>query len=166
MSGRLFGGVLLGCVLVLTIIGTSRLAPWRQSDPKGWRGADVETALASLGHAPGDAIHLERLTAYNGVVQQTDQDPKTASCGRNRPDGLALSRDLFFSADGSKHLCGTKVRVLIIDPDTNTVEQIQTRTIWDTMHARYTSAGDLFFRSEAAAQAWGIKKATIVLLEP
>jgi len=127
---------------------------------------DLEAALASFGHAYDEAIHLERLTAYNAVVEQTDEDPKTASCGRNRADGLALSQDLFFDAEGSKHLCGTKVRVLIIDPETERVEQVQTRTVWDTMSPDYTNTGDLFFKSKQAAQNWGVKQAAIVPLEP
>lgn len=158
--------VFIAGLLIVAIIGSSRLAPWRQARVDGWRGMAVEAALEYLGHRPENAIFLERLTAYNGVPQQTDSDPKTASCGRNRADGLALSQDLFFDAAGSKHLCGTKVRVLVIDPETETVEALQTRTVWDTMSPDYSNTGDLFFKSQRAARDWGVKRAAIVVLEP
>ena len=136
------------------------------AEPNTWRGQELETALQSFGYELEDATQLERLSAYNGVISQTDETPTVASCGEARADGLALSRDLFFDAAGDKHLCGAKVRVLIIDPETEKVEAVETRTVWDTMDERFTKTGDLYFRSRKAAQEWGVKKAAIVPLEP
>ena len=45
--------------------------------------------------------------AYNAVPGQTDGDPGTSRCGRNRPGQVALSRDLW----GMGFLCGEPVLV-------------------------------------------------------
>lgn len=132
-----------------------------------WKGADVDTALASLGYEADSALRLERLTAYNPLTWQTDDDPETASCGPIRRDGLALSRDLFFDATGHKHLCGAKVMLLVINPDTNTVEALEERVVWDTMHSRYEDTGDLFLDTpdETLAFDFGVKQGAVVFLE-
>ena len=131
-----------------------------------WENAEVESALASLGYSLEQAIRLNRLTAYNPVARQTDADPMVSSCGPNRPDQLALSRDLFFDTEGRKHLCGAKVMLFVVDPDTNLVEGVQERVVWDTMHSRYEDTGDVYLdtQDEREAYEWGVKRGVVVLL--
>mgnify|MGYP000170553376 CR=1 FL=1 len=159
---------LLGLVLLLGIGATYAPMLSVSATPQlVWQGADVETALTSLGYSSETALRLERLTAYNPVSWQTDDDPDTASCGPIRPDGLALSRDLFFDATGHKHLCGAKVMLLVINPDTDKVEALEERVIWDTMHTRYEDTGDVFLDTldEALAFDFGVKQGVVVFLD-
>lgn len=159
---------LLGLVLFLGLGATHAPVASDLTTPQPlWQGADAETALSALGYNADTALKLERLTAYNPVSWQTDDDPDTASCGPTRPDGLALSRDLFFDATGHKHLCGAKVMLLVIDPATNKVEALEERVVWDTMHTRYEDTGDVFLDTldEALAFEFGVKQGMVVFLE-
>ena len=131
-----------------------------------WQNADVDTALSALGYSLEEAIRLHRLTAYNPVARQTDHHPDLSSCGPNRPDQLALSRDLFFNEEGRKHLCGAKVMLLVVDPQTSTVESVQERVVWDTMHRRYEETGDVYLdtKDESVAYEFGVKQGVIVFV--
>lgn len=151
--------ILIGSVLML--FNATRA---ESNSVPAWHNADVDTALELLGHSPEEAVRLQRLTAYNPVPRQTDSDPETSSCGPTRPDQLALSRDLFFDPNGSKHLCGAKVRVLIVNPQTDTVEQVEERIVWDTMHRRYEATGDIFLNTtdESLAYEFGVKAGVVV----
>lgn len=110
------------------------------------------------------AIPLRRVTAYNPLPSQTDADPHTSSCGPNRPDQIALSRDLFFDANGRKHLCGAKVKVIIYAPD-GSVEDVMTRVVWDTMASRFTNTADIYLDHTDVEEAlvWGVKRGALLL---
>jgi len=111
-----------------------------------------------------EAIELHRVTAYNPLPYQTDEDPYTSSCGPNRPDQIAVSRDLFFDEHGRKHLCGVEVTLIVYDSD-GQVEAILNRVIWDTMNPRYNLTADVYLDHHDVdeALAWGVKRGALVM---
>lgn len=131
--------------------------------PPEWQAAYRQ--LWELGYSEAQAVRLKRLTAYNAVPWQTNSRPFESSCGYNLPDQLALSRDLFFDAAGRKHLCGERVKLLIIDPVSREVIDIQERVIWDTMHSRFRETGDLLFDDVAEARRFGVRQGLLVFVD-
>ena len=159
MAAR-FVGVVVGLAVGLSLLGAN------SSQAVSLADKSVPAALELLGVEPDDTLPLERLTAYHAVPGQTDATPATASCGKSRPDQLALSRDYFFDSAGEKHLCGAEVMVLIIDPVTYTVLSAQERVVWDTMDERYEKTGDLLVRADRVdAEEWGVKEGVVVFLD-
>lgn len=100
---------------------------------------------------PSVEVPLHRVSFYNAVPWQTDGDPNVSSCGPNIPNQIAVSRDLFFDENGSKHLCGVTVTVI-----TDRGEEFRDYTIWDTMNARYTNTADILIDSVDEAMVLGI----------
>jgi hypothetical protein len=121
--------------------------------------------LASL-DVRGSVIELERITAYNPVRRQTNADPSTSSCGPNRPNQIALSRDLFFD-EGRKHLCGVEAVLISVNPLSGEVVDVRHAVVFDTMSARFNRSADVFMPTtdESSAWAWGVKVGLLVLLD-
>lgn len=105
-------------------------------------------------------VELNRVSAYNAVSRQTDDDPLTASCGKIRPQTLALSRDLFFNAGGVKFRCGTVVSVL-----TERGEWFKDYIVWDTMHSRFSLTADILWHNDNEAEAYrfGVTKGWLII---
>ena len=91
----------------------------------------------------GYEIELDRISFYNPVFWQTDEDPSISSCGPNRENQIAVSRDLFFDDYGRKHLCGQKVTIITEDG-----EVFEDYVIWDTMNERFTKTADIMLPHE------------------
>ena len=94
------------------------------------------------------------VTYYQPVPWQTDATPHIASCGpiadaKPWPGErlVALSRDLFYYADGRKK-CGLHVKVLL----ENGV--MIHGYVWDTMNARFKARVDVLY-PKGEAPAWG-----------
>lgn len=107
-----------------------------------------------------EVIPLVRVSAYNPVPRQTWGDPSVSSCGPNLERQIAVSRDLFFDANGNKHLCGTVVTVV-----TDRGEEFSEYVIWDTMHPRYTNTADILLptEDESVAFAFGITRGQLLI---
>jgi hypothetical protein len=131
--------------------------------PAEWQAAYSE--LLELGYREDQAVRLHRLTAYNAVAWQTNNRPFESSCGLNQPDQLAISRDLFFDDNGNKHLCGERVKLLIIDPVTREVTDVQERVIWDTMNGRFQQTGDVLLEDVAEARRFGVRQGLLVFVD-
>lgn len=81
-----------------------------------------------------ESIELKRITYYQAVAWQTDEDPFTSSCGPNLDKQIAVSRDLM----GSIVNCGDQVQVW-----SSTHGYIGSFTVWDVTNARFTSTIDI-----------------------
>lgn len=114
--------------------------------------------VVHLSH-PLTAIRLERVSAYNAVPRQTDDDPSTASCGTTIPGTVALSQDLFFREDGHKYRCGQRVTIL-----TDRGEVFPNLVVWDTMSPRYSLTADVLWpnNNEDEAFEFGISEGWLV----
>lgn len=104
--------------------------------------------VVHLSH-PLTAIRLERVSAYNAVPRQTDDDPLTASCGATIPGTVALSRDLFFDGEGHKFRCGQVVSIL-----TDRGEMFANLTVWDTTHSRFSLTADVLWPTNNEEEAY------------
>ena len=115
--------------------------------------------VVHLSH-PLTAIRLERVSAYNAVPRQTDDDPSTASCGTTIPGTVALSRDLFFDSDGHKFRCGQVVSIL-----TDRGELFSNLTVWDTTHSRFSLTADILWpnNNEGEAYEFGITGGWLII---
>lgn len=107
-----------------------------------------------------NGIPLVRVSAYNAVPRQTQGDPNVSSCGPNRPNQIAVSRDLFFDEQGRKHLCGKTATVV-----TDRGEKFKEYVIWDTMAPRFTQTADILLPTldESEAYAFGIATGILVI---
>lgn len=143
--------------------GVEVLTPDVSHLPPEWQSA--YRRLLELGFSEAQAVRLKRLTAYNAVAWQTNSRPFESSCGLNQPDQLAVSRDLFFDEHGRKHLCGQRVKLLIIDPLTREVIDIQERVIWDTMNSRFQQTGDVLLEDLAEARQFGVRQGLLVFVD-
>ncbi|ABJ91483.1 hypothetical protein YS40_089 [Thermus phage phiYS40] len=106
------------------------------------------------------AKKLNRLSFYNLVPQQTDDDPYVASCGpieRVKETIIALSQDLFFDKNRKKHLCGKKVKII---SDLGIFEGI----VYDTMNSRYIKSADIVVDTYEKAIKLGISKNAILIV--
>lgn len=81
-----------------------------------------------------ESIDLTRITYYQAVPNQTDEDPFTSSCGPNLANQVAVSRDLM----GTHVQCGDKVQVW-----SDTHGYIGEFTVWDVTNARFTKTLDI-----------------------
>lgn len=104
-------------------------------------------------------VVLDRISAYNPVPRQTQGDHNVSSCGANRPNQIAVSRDLFFDSNGRKHLCGKTVTVY-----TDRGEVFDQYVVWDTMSPRYTKTVDILFPTtdESVAYDFGVTTGKLV----
>lgn len=105
-------------------------------------------------------VPLHRVSAYNPVPRQTWGDPTVSSCGPNRENQIAVSRDLFFDDEGRKHLCGASVTVI-----TERGEVFEDYVIWDTMNPRYSNTADILMptEDESVAFAFGITRGILLI---
>lgn len=97
--------------------------------------------------AAGRVVARVICTGYSSSVGQTDSTPDmTASNKRLRPGFIALSRDLLarFTPDAPFHF-GDRIELAGIG-----IFQVE-----DTMHPRWHRRADIWFPSQAAADAWG-----------
>lgn len=115
--------------------------------------------VVHLSH-PLAVIRLGRVSAYNAVPRQTDDDPSTSSCGPTIPKTVALSRDLFFDSDGHKFRCGQVVSVL-----TDRGELFSNLTVWDTTHSRFSLTADILWpnNNEEEAYEFGITGGWLII---
>lgn len=107
-------------------------------------------------------FNIQRISAYNPVPRQTDDDPNISSCGPNKPNQIAVSRDLFFDENGRKHLCGKAVTIM-----TDRGEVFEDYIIWDTMNPRYSNTVDIMIPSEdeSLAFSFGITTGVMIIHE-
>ena len=99
-----------------------------------------------------------RITFYQPVPGQTDDDPGTASCGRNLTPWkqVAVSRDLFYRPDGTKR-CGERVTVVLEHPvrvHGKLVRRVD-GMIWDTMNKRFHKTVDVLVGADEPARRYG-----------
>lgn len=97
-------------------------------------------------------VTLDRVTYYNAVPGQTDSDPFTSACGPNRPNQVAVSRDLFRS---TLH-CGDVVEVWLAEG------YMGRYVVWDTMAPRFTNTLDVLTET---SMPWGKTTGHLVLVE-
>lgn len=117
---------------------------------------------------PDDLWEIDRLTAYNAVPEQTDEDPDIAACGpleHAQLPVIAVSRDKFLAPDGSKPHCGRQALVIAWD-HTNQIVLQERRVIYDTMADRFQNTADLLLPGTDPTNAnhWGVKQGLIALL--
>lgn len=98
-----------------------------------------------------EILNIDRISFYNPVPAQTDATPEYSSCGPNKEKQIALSRDLFFDENGSKHLCGKKVLIV-----TDRGEVFEDYIIWDTMNARFSNTVDIMLPHEDYNEAFDL----------
>jgi len=124
---------------------------------------DAYRVAMEMGIEPDEVEELHRVTAYNPVPRQTEGNPNISSCGPNQPQQIALSRDMFFDANGHKHLCGRTATLIIVED--GEVIEVTERVIYDTMAARFTKTADIYMPTtdESLAYAWGVKQALIYI---
>lgn len=99
---------------------------------------------------------LGRISAYNAVPSQTEGNPNVSSCGPNQPSQVAVSRDLFFDENGTKHLCGTTGTIVTYRGEIFDV------VIWDTMNPRFTESADILMTSIDSARQFGITSGFLI----
>ena len=97
-------------------------------------------------------VLLARITYYNAVPWQTDADPHISACGPNRPNQVAVSRDLFRRV---LH-CGDEVEVYIQG------EPLGRFVVWDTMHPRFKKTLDILTET---SYTWGRTKGHLIVLD-
>jgi len=102
-------------------------------------------------------ILLSRITAYNPVSSQTDSSPDISSCGKNLPNQIALSQDLFFK-NGVKQ-CGLRVDVY----NSHGKLIVKDAVVWDTMNKRYHHAADILMASDTQALQFGVQKGYLII---
>ena len=105
-----------------------------------------------------ERIRLRRVTAYNPLSWQTDSTPNISSCGPNRPNQIAVSRDLFFDEYGRKHLCGVEATLI-----TDRGEVFNNVVIYDTMNARYRQTADIYMEDLTEARAFGRTSGVLII---
>jgi hypothetical protein len=118
------------------------------------------SAQKNIAQENPNEIPIQRISAYNPVPRQTDDDPNVSSCGPNRPNQIAVSRDMFFDDNGRKHLCGKIVTIF-----TDRGEVFRNYVIWDTMNPRYNNTIDIMIPSEdeSLAFSFGVTSGVMVI---
>lgn len=96
------------------------------------------------------ALDFQRVTYYNPVEAQTDQDPETSACGPNLERQVAVSRDLFRT---TLH-CGDVVWVYAKGTP------LGRYVVWDTMHPRFSRTIDVMTDTSFS---WGKTTGHIVM---
>jgi len=99
------------------------------------------------------AVDIHRITHYQAVVGQTDSTPNISSCGPNRPNQVAVSRDLM----GTVVECGTEV-MLYSEED----GYLGTFVVWDLTNKRFRSTIDVLTEVPAP---WGKTYGHLVVKE-
>ncbi len=89
------------------------------------------------------------LTAYSSTEDQTDDTPFIAASGKHVYDGMVAANFLPF---------GTKIKIPSLYGD-------RIFTVDDRMNRRYQERVDIWFADRASAINFGIKKATIEIVE-
>ena len=81
-----------------------------------------------------EIIEIPRITYYQAVFWQTDENPEVSACGPTKKMQVAVSRDLF-----QKNVdCGTKIQVWSDEHG-----KIGEYTVWDVTNARFSSTVDV-----------------------
>lgn len=111
----------------------------------------VEQRNISAPPRTGGWLRLSRISAYTASADETDPTPSIAACGRIRPGGIAVSRDLFNRGRN----CGKRITVRT---DRGTYFS---GFIWDTMNARYRRTADLLVGTRVGAFRFGVTKGHI-----
>lgn len=100
---------------------------------------------------------LERITAYNPIANQTDSTPDISSCGPNRKDQIALSRDLFFATGNKQDMCGQVVTLVLSNG-----MMFRNLIVWDTMNPRYRLTADIYTTSFHSAVNFGAQRGYVI----
>lgn len=148
------GKVLCGLVLFL-LMSFTRVS---QLPPIPWVDLAITPSVVLLDSV--EVVPLNRISVYNPVPRQTDGDPYTSSCGPNKENQIAVSRDLFFNAAGRKHLCGVRATVV-----TKEGKVYHNYVVWDTLNPRYSNTADIMLphTNEELAMQIGITEGTLIL---
>jgi len=93
-----------------------------------------------------------RVSYYNAVPEQTDDDPDTSACGPNLPNQVAVSRDLF----RVELFCGDVLDVWVAG------EYEGRFVVWDTTHMRFRNTLDILTET---MYSWGLSNGHAVLVE-
>lgn len=99
-----------------------------------------------------EPLSMARVTYYNAVEAQTDDDPFTSACGPNLERQVAVSRDLFRS---TLH-CGDRVLVWADG------EYHGEFVVWDTMNPRFEWTLDILTDT---AYTWGKTTGHLVVID-
>lgn len=127
-----------------------------QIQPQPPASVEIPVPQPSVHLAQKPAIKLRRVTAYNATHAQTDATPHIASCGLNRDNQIAVSRDILFATGNKRDMCGVKVKIILDDGT------VITGVIWDTMNARYTNTADILMTDYTAAKNFGVATGILV----
>lgn len=102
------------------------------------------------------AVRIDRISFYQAVAAQTDNDPATAACGGNLGPWIqiAVSRDLLPSFP-----CGSLVR-LELDRPVAGIEWLDA-IVYDTMNPRYRNTVDILVGTREPALRYGITSGTL-----
>lgn len=112
------------------------------------------TALAALAVEGQAATYsLQRVSHYNAVRAQTDQQPHISACGPTRRGQLALSRDLLRQVG-----CGARVRITVGG-------RSRVYVVNDTMNRRYQRTADILVSRTSTARKLGVLRGKLTVLK-
>ena len=103
-------------------------------------------------------FYSNRITAYTAHASQTDSNPMVASCGPNKPNMIAVSRDYFYRK-GRKWLCGATAYIITDDG-----QVYGPFIVYDTMNSRYYKTVDIYMGKDIErAFEWGVKSGKVII---
>ena len=154
-----FRPLLIGVGLSCGLIAQTAFTPQPQAPTTPT--ASAPTVARAQPHTPKPTPQVPAavqvaVTYYQALAGQTDDDPSLSACGPTmKPwQQIALSRDLFHDAKGSKR-CGRRARLVFADGRSLNV------IVNDTMHSRFRTRADVLVPVTASARALGIDRATL-----
>jgi 3D (Asp-Asp-Asp) domain-containing protein len=100
-------------------------------------------------------IPLSRITYYNAVPEQTDDDPEMSACGPTMDGQIAVSRDLFKVVLP----CGTRVQLIVNDVYEGEF------IVWDTMARRWTETADVLMPLGSIPSWGGLASGYLIVLD-
>ncbi|MEM7735857.1 MAG: hypothetical protein AAF267_08705 [Deinococcota bacterium] len=125
---------------------------------RGVRSSPLPSAMALPYGQPKrpEALSISRISFYQAVRAQTDDDPHTAACGRNIGPWvqIAVSRDLL-----QYFPCRSLVRIELDRPVAG-VEWFDA-IVYDTMNPRFRNTVDVLVSVREPARAYGVTTGTL-----
>lgn len=148
MTRRVYALVLL---LGLTFVwGMLQTKP----EPVVIRSSGAANAAPEVNHG-FTVIPLNRITYYNAVPEQTDDDPEVSACGPTMDRQIAVSRDLFKTVLP----CGARVRLIVEGIDQGEF------IVWDTMARRWTATADVLMPLGRVPSWGGLGTGSLVVMK-
>ncbi len=125
---------------------------------RGVRSSPLPSAMALPYGQPKrpEALRISRISFYQAVRAQTDDDPHTAACGRNIGPWIqiAVSRDLL-----QYFPCRSLVRIELDRPVAG-VEWFDA-IVYDTMNPRFRNTVDVLVSVREPARTYGVTTGTL-----